>query len=510
MLLGLLAGLGYIYGFYGFWVAVAAVLVINIVMWLVSPKISDLTYGFFFDMNWVTLEELRDQSPETAETIERVCEEENIDKPKLGLIHDSNPQAFTYGSDHWNARVIATEGIFEYLDDNEISSVYAHEMGHIAHRDFIVMTIANTMIQLLYLIASRAWHWGSGDSDVIGRYLMYYLSRIREYYADQFSGRYTDPNYLSSALIKISYGILDSPDDEELVKTTESMGIMNINQGEEKGAIYYQERNLQDHDLLGKAFMFDLVNPWAKLSELSSTHPLTGKRIRALSKQTKKPIIDFEQLMSEYTVDKSRLYGMFAIDLFFWILPLLTLIAGGAAGFLIQENTQPGLMAAGTALIGYGLGRSTKFLYKFNRTEEKGEVRVIDLLGDIYASPMRGKFAKLKGEIVGRGEAGFSLSPNLMLQDRTGLMYLRFKSIVPVIGDLWFGWRHAGDWEDRQAEVEGWYFRRVRPWIGLKSLESAGDSKKSFVHVAPHLVSLLAVAIGVAVVYTVLTGSVPV
>jgi len=155
------------------------------------------------NMSWVSLEELDARSPESAAVIREITDEYGYSTPKLGIVHDNNPTAFTYGSGRFNARVFVSDGLFEYLEDEEVASVVAHEMGHITSRDFIIMTLANTIVQILYLVAVRMIRIGLQARDIkdpkaliaafgivtlvfyfISDYVVLYLSRVREYAAD--------------------------------------------------------------------------------------------------------------------------------------------------------------------------------------------------------------------------------------------------------------------------------------------------------------------------------------
>ncbi|MFO0172290.1 MAG: M48 family metalloprotease, partial [Aphanizomenon sp.] len=127
-----------------------------------------------------------------------------------------------------SARLVVSQGLFTYLDDDEVATVYAHELGHIVHWDFAVMTVASTLVQICYLIYSTVRRFTSGGNDnkikdalktagfvayifyIIGTYLLLYLSRTREYFADHFAAETTgNPNGLSRALVKIAYGIVE-------------------------------------------------------------------------------------------------------------------------------------------------------------------------------------------------------------------------------------------------------------------------------------------------------------
>ncbi|MGZ8416753.1 MAG: M48 family metalloprotease [Methyloceanibacter sp.] len=45
---------------------------------------------------------------------------------------------------------MVTQGIFEFLSEEEQRPVVAHELGHIVNRDFILMTMAGMLVQILY------------------------------------------------------------------------------------------------------------------------------------------------------------------------------------------------------------------------------------------------------------------------------------------------------------------------------------------------------------------------
>ena len=83
-----------------------------------------------------------------------VAREYGFKAPSVGIIPDRNPTAFTYGFLRSNARIVLTDGIFEFLNEDETRAVVAHELGHIVNRDFLVMTVAGMLVQMLYVIYS--------------------------------------------------------------------------------------------------------------------------------------------------------------------------------------------------------------------------------------------------------------------------------------------------------------------------------------------------------------------
>jgi len=136
----------------GLAIALPITLIFNIAAFFLSPYLMDLTQNWLYKTRWVSLAEIESHSPETARVIQKVCKQKNLQQPRLGIIDDQNPTAFTYGSFPNSARLVVSQGLFTYLDDEEIATVYAHELGHIVHWDFAVMTLASTLVQISYLI----------------------------------------------------------------------------------------------------------------------------------------------------------------------------------------------------------------------------------------------------------------------------------------------------------------------------------------------------------------------
>lgn len=524
-LLAVVVGLMLYAGVVSLPVAVAVVVVINVVVLLVSPRVNDFIYAWFYDLEWVTPEEFRERSPASVTVVDQVTTEYDYTTPKLGVIPDGNPTAFTYGSARYNARIVVTEGCFEYLDDDELAAVVAHELGHITSRDFIVMTLANTIVQVLYLVAVNAMRIARTTSSssssrrgnpgqalvVVGilayvlwfvsEYVVLYLSRVREYAADGFAAEYRDPDDLSMALVKIALGLVTSEDNPELLRTTRNIGIMGVGETKDKGIIYHNARERDDMDPILQALLFDLVSPWAHLLELKSTHPLTGKRIRRLSEHAVQSRFDFNDIRRRFPVDGGRLYREFARDLAVLALPVALAVAypvgylAAAFAFVVPFSF---FWLGGGWLAAIGLAMLVGALYKYPRGEPE-DATVLELLTDVYASPVNGQRVRLDGELVGRGTAGYRFSEDLMFRDDTGLMFLKYDSWLPVLGDLLFAVRRVPDLIGESVTVEGWYFRATSPWTGLSLLETDGDEIRGFVHLGSIVGAIVVLLVGVVV-----------
>ena len=148
LLFGLLFAIGMVVIFYldlpVFIAAIFAILVVSL-QYLLGPWILELIYK----IQW---EDMHTVDPTMARFVESTCSEKDIPVPRFGVIDDGNPNAFTFGHYPGDARLVVTKGLIEKLDQGELQSVVAHELGHIAHWDFVVMTVAAIVPLLLYIL----------------------------------------------------------------------------------------------------------------------------------------------------------------------------------------------------------------------------------------------------------------------------------------------------------------------------------------------------------------------
>lgn len=510
----------------GLAIAVVLTIIFNIAAFFLSPWLMDLTQNWLYQISWVSLEDIQQKSPEAAQVIARVCEQKKLKQPRLGIIDDQNPTAFTYGSLPNSARLVVSQGLFTYLDDDEIATVYAHELGHIVHWDFAVMTLASTLVQITYLIYITALRLGRGGGDnklkdaagtaalmayvfyIIGTYLILFLSRTREYFADHFSAETTgNPNGLSRALVKIAYGILEEGKREKepsrLIEGTRALGIYDHKAAASNGTAYRIAAKPQQ---IGRIFLWDLFSPWGWLMELNSTHPLTGKRVRALSTYAEQLGLPTEFDMSRVVqesrnLSKKKLYGNFALDLLLYCAVPLGFFAGLLIGFAIFGTFKVVVLAY--AMIGLGLGILIRTFAMFPNFQQAPESNILKLMSDPYASPLRGQSVKLQGELIGRGDAGYKFGSDLKLQDSTGMIFLHYASRFGSIGNFFFGMNRVKQLLGSQVGVTGWFRRGVAPWVDLTQLNTvSGTIVKSFHRLWSFIWAGLAIFIGLFLLFS--------
>ena len=504
----------------GLGIAIVLTILFNLLSFFISPWIMDLTQQWLYKTRWVNLDEIGNYSPETVKVIEQICHQKKLKQPRLGIIDDQNPTAFTYGTLPNSARVVVSQGLFTYLDDDEIAAVYAHELGHVVHWDFAVMTLASTLVQICYLfydfIRSIGRYSDKGKNALqslslaaflfyqIGTFLLLYLSRIREYFADHFSAQVTgNPNALSRALVKIAYGLVEedrrNPEPSRLMQGTRAMGIYDHKAAVTTGTAY---RISASPERLGRVFLWDMFNPWGWWMELQSTHPLTGKRIRALSNYAEQLNLatefDMARVVKEgKTLSKQKLYGGFFFDLFLYLAETIGFFAGLIIGSILATQTGLTSFTVGGIFLGLGVGIFVKTWVMFPQFNQAPETDILTLMADPYASPLRGKPANLNGTLIGRGDAGYIFGSDLQFQDNTGLLYLHYSSRFGPIGNFLFGISRVKNLIGNRAKTLGWFRRGSASWLDLIRLETEnGTIVNSYHRFWSFLLSILLIILG--------------
>lgn len=493
--------------------AIALTIIINGVIFLVSPWISDFSYRWFNKLQFLDDVEVGSRFPGIHQLIHSVANEYGFKAPSIGLIPDRNPTAFTYGLFRSNARIVVTDGIFEFLNEDEQRAVVAHELGHIVNRDFIVMTAAGTLVQILYQVyaASMRSSKGGGKNKggqaavgiaalvmyYVGIYLLYYLSRTREYLADAFSAEKVEARHLAAALVKIAYGIVKAEDTEatqSLLQSTRHMGAIDVKNARYSGL--EAESDLQTPERASEAMLFDAHNPWARLIELNSTHPLTGLRISHLGdiarqKAQQFPDYDLVAAARRVKLDQGALSRQF-----WWELGVLALPFGLAvlAGILGAWVFIPAAFALGVLIT---------LPIRFPSMAASATT-VATLMTNPAASPVIGRPAQLTGKAIGRANPGFIAGEDVIYQDKTGLLTADFRSMLGFIGDLFAGWKRVPKHLGQDGQLKGWFRRSMGGYIIMQEMSSTAGVLRArpYFWQAAVSVAVILVTVFVAIVGT--------
>jgi len=516
-------------------------------MVLLQYGISPLIINWLYRIDWIPYEQFVAEFPHLAKSLEKVVAYNQIKMPRLGIVHDMNPNAFTFGWSKNSARVVLTDGILKYLNKKEQDAVFSHELGHVVHSDFILMTVVFAIPLLLLTIARWAFYasyfsrGSSRDSDEAGllrlaliaiavlSYLSYYISyfisliisRIREYYADEHSAEVLeDPNALATGLVKIAYGLLVDGNIEERkksrVRALRGLGIFDPKAAKGLGIISVGKTRVVSMEAIQKAAAWDLYNPWAKYYQALSTHPLPAKRIMRLNMLCEiygvKPEIDFSDAkrLKEEQAGKS-MWDEFLWDLFMKTLPTLVFIA--LLGITIVWILDPLitaysislftpkfmllLWAGGFYVIGFTSIIKTRYMYK-SGFEDK---TVLDLVTNVKVSPIRTIPAFLEGKIVGKGIPGYYFSEDMYFQDNTGLMYVDYRFGIRIV-DLIFSLRTVNRLIGQKVRIKGWYRRGPNPYIQVDTIWSeSGGRHRNYSRHFRYVWAVLAFILGIVCIY---------
>ena len=465
-----------------------------------------------------------------GEIVARQCAAAGIPMVTLGIVDDGNPNAFTFGRTPRDARIWITRGLLTRLDERELNAVVAHEVGHIKHWDFAVMTLAAVIPMVLYLAYLMAR--GSGRSEAravaIGAYIAYQvsqltllaLSRARETAADHWSCQTTgDGDALASALVKIAYGMgQESAAQKEQVhalaasgrlgkkqaatlasraRRARSMRAMGIFEPQSAEAVQYAFAQGIDPDRALAAMRWDLTNPWGATLEKLSSHPLVARRIRNLEESglpgAPRQWSALRAMAGASPEQIMEARGRFAKELAVAVAPWLFVVAAFGFGMLPDSGFGMGMTVAVAGLLFF-----VKQQFRYPGDHQPVD-ELAGLLERLDAGPVAGIPVTVRGQIVGRGMPGYVLSPDLVVADSSGFVPLLYRQPLPLLASL-FGLFKAGAFQGQEVVARGWYRRLPGPAIELRDVHAAnGRRARSWEWVARYAGSVLLIFAGVAI-----------
>ncbi len=250
------------------------------------------------------------ENPWLEGVVGKLASAAGVKQPRLAMVPDQTPNAFVFGNSSNNMTLAVNQGLLSQLNEEEVQGVIGHELGHIKHKDSIVMTFMSAIPLIAYVIARMAFsvrYVGRRDDRggnaaiyiilagvvalvvyFIAQLLVMRLSRLRESFADAFSAYLTgSPRSLESALTRITYGLSLSPQDphgaralfiaDPALAKDEMREIIN-----QKNKYDLDQNGVLDEHELELAMQQEAQSRWRTVNEMFATHPPTFKRILLL------------------------------------------------------------------------------------------------------------------------------------------------------------------------------------------------------------------------------------
>ncbi len=283
------------FGFGGPLVFASFGIILVFVQYMIGPKMVES----IMHVNYVSEQE----APNLHAMIENLAMKAGIPKPRVGIAEISVPNAFAFGRSKGDGRICVTRGILKILDSEELEAVLGHEISHIKHSDMAVMTLISVVPLICYYIFIGTLFSGRDENGggaiigiaalgayLVGQLLVLFVSRAREYYADQGSVELGGkPHKMASALYKLVYGSATANKDE--LKKVEGLKAFFVNDisdaGNEINDLQQLDINLDgviSEDELSRLRYSDTkIATGQRIMELLSTHPNMLKRVKRLS-----------------------------------------------------------------------------------------------------------------------------------------------------------------------------------------------------------------------------------
>jgi heat shock protein HtpX len=194
------------------------------------------------------------EAPALHSTVERLAMAARVERPKLYLLPDGHPRAFSVGRGAGASGIAVTQGLVGLLTPAELEGVLAHELAHARQRDLLVQTpvvlVAGWLVEASRIggFLERALLFVLGP--VAASIVQVLLSPKRELAADLRAAEICgSPHPLADALVRIE----------------QAMELVRFQASPVTEPLY-------------------LVNPFEPvgLAAMFSTHPPVGERVQRL------------------------------------------------------------------------------------------------------------------------------------------------------------------------------------------------------------------------------------
>jgi len=519
---------------------------------ILAPWLLDALLRLFYRLQPLPINTLSTYSPEASRVLNRYCQQRNWSLPKLNILPISAPLALTYGNLPRTARIVVTQGLLEQLADDEIATIYAAQLGHITHWDFVVMSLFILVTQIPYTIYQQVSLWGNRITNEFLRVIAavfancayglwcllsgpaLWLSQLRIYYSDRLAAEVTgNPNGLTRALLKIAQGINKDIQQQGhtswLLESWNLLTSISYDQAIALGSLhsYSQFESVlaweylnparywlninHTHLLMGDRLhrLTHIAHHWRLEPELNLARRETGDRILNSSSPPASPASPAPPAPPALLFQSAPLFGI----LFGFVLGGLIWLVGGIGSWLgiAQLAWMYGdwSLIQGCLPIGFSIGTFIQINSLFPDIKP-ATVTINPDLPNLLAStalPIDSQPVRVQGKLLGRHGISNWLGQDLILHSPTGLVKLHHISWLWPVGDLVLRQSPSPtDLLDRHLIATGWFRRGATPWIDVDILQTQSGKISRSGH--PGWSTLLATTAAAWGAYIILSGGI--
>ena len=296
-----------------------------VVLAAASPWLWDFLLQKCYNLKPFSPNQLSTKSPEALKLLRSFCRQKNFPFPTLKILPTAAPVAFTYGNVPKNLRIVISQGLLDTLDDAEIATIYAGELGHIVNGDYALMSLTVLILQIPYTFYWQVAYWGEQLAEISHQKLPAYrnflptlvlgvsaiaanlsysifwllrlpllwISRLKTYYSDRSAASFTgNPNAVARSILKIAIGTTQELQRQGqtswLLEGLELLTPLGYQQAALLGGSY-RELNNNPTPLpnLQALLQWDCRNPHRQTLIWGYGHPLTGDRLVVLNRYAK-------------------------------------------------------------------------------------------------------------------------------------------------------------------------------------------------------------------------------
>src|SRR5690606_23571983 len=159
-----------------------------------------------------------------VDTVAKHAQAVNIGMPEVGIVNNSQRNAFASGWNKKQALVAVCSGILQRMTPDEVEAVLAHEIGHVANGDMVTLALIQGVVNAFVMFfariigsfVDRTVFKNTSDSPGIGYFvtsivmdillgflasaIVMWFSRLREFRADEMGAKLASKDKMISAL----------------------------------------------------------------------------------------------------------------------------------------------------------------------------------------------------------------------------------------------------------------------------------------------------------------------